>query len=158
MLVAIRALSERTNESESDCSQNRLAASPVRYGVPTRGANSGCQLGVPSAQRGDDSCAEEVCLGPSSQWAGRLAGMPEFVPYENSESGPVAPRSRHENLQRQEKGGQRADKSASSSSRANSSRASSSRASSVQPASLRSASTRRRSRWSEVRVVESSPE
>ena len=42
MLVAIRALSERTNESESDCSQNRLAASPVRYGVPTRGANSLC--------------------------------------------------------------------------------------------------------------------
>lgn len=54
---------------------------------------TGCQVVVPSAQQ-----AEEVCIGPSPRWAGRLAGMPEFVPRGEATSDPIAPRPKFHSL------------------------------------------------------------
>jgi len=48
---------------------------------------AGCQIIVPSAQRGG-----EICIGPPTELTGRLAGMPEFVAYNETSPGPKAPR------------------------------------------------------------------
>lgn len=59
---------------------------------------TGCQVVVPSAQRGPDhvaaNCAEKVQLGPSASWTRRLPGMPEFEPVGAGTSRP-APAGSH---------------------------------------------------------------